>query len=339
MAASSIRAGRRIDLPIFAAASRRAPVIAGSDDNVLANQTGDDPTQPLGKIELLDRFTTTPGPARRKARPNRSTPTLPSHRIETPFRITPQWELAFRVEVPVVSTNPVTPQNPSGQVITGFGNVLTQGWLVYEITPRWAIAAGAQVIAPTATNGVASNAWEEVTGAVVRVMLPELSEGSYSAPQVRYGVDFGGNDEGPMLRQLRLMPTLNINLPHNLFLTFFPSPNIRWNYGTPVHGQTGRFFLPLNFMIGWKPTPHTITSAEFGIPIIKDFPAYTFKTQSTRGLFVLNNKRKELHPEDRFWTHSYRFCFGAENSARSRHRPFADRRSSRRDLSPSRRAR
>jgi hypothetical protein len=199
--------------------------------------------------------------------------------MEVPFRIAPQWELAFRIEVPFVSTNPVTPDNPSGQVISGFGNVLTQGWLVYEINPRWAIAAGAQAIAPTSTNGVASDNWEEVTGEVVRVMLPEVSEGSYFAPQVRYGVDFGGNDEGPMLRQLRLMPTLNINLPHNLFLTLFPSPDIRWNYGTPVYGQTGRFFLPLNFMVGWKPTPHSIISAEFGIPIIKDFPAYTFKTQ------------------------------------------------------------
>jgi hypothetical protein len=102
---------------------------------------------------------------------------------------------------------------------------------------------------------------------------------SYFAPQVRYGVDFGGNDEGPMLRQLRLAPTLNINLPHDLFLTLYPSPDIRWNYGTPVYGQTGRFFLPLNFMVGWKPTPHTVISVEFGIPIIKDFPAYTFKTQ------------------------------------------------------------
>jgi hypothetical protein len=228
---------------------------------------------------LLDRFTTTPGPGAAEGTSKQVGTNTPFARIEAPFRITPQWELALRVEVPFVSTNPVTPENPSGQVISGFGNVLTQGWLVYEINPRWAIAAGAQAIAPTSTNGVASDAWEEVTGGVVRVMLPEVSEGSYFAPQVRYGVDFGGNDEGPMLRQLRLMPTLNINLPHNLFLTLFPSPDIRWNYGTPVYGQTGRFFLPLNFMIGWKPTPHTIISAEFGIPIIKDFPAYTFKTQ------------------------------------------------------------
>jgi hypothetical protein len=256
-----------------------SPVFAESDEENLANQTGDDPTYPLGKIELLDRFTTAPGPGTAEGTTKQVDTNTLFARIETPFRIAPQWELAFRVEIPVVWTNPVTPQNPSGQVITGFGNLLTQSWLIYEINPRWAVAAGAQVIAPTATNGVASDAWEEVTGAVVRVMLPELSEGSYFAPQVRYGVDFAGNDEGPLLRQLRLMPTLNINLPHDLFLTFYPSPDIRWNYGTPVHGQTGRFFLPLNFMIGWKPTEHTVISAEFGIPIIKEFPVYTFKTQ------------------------------------------------------------
>ena len=264
---------------IVATVFATVPAVAGSDEEILPNQTGDDPTQPLGKVELLDRFTTAPGPGAVQGTTKQVDTNTPFVRMEAPFRIAPQWELAFRVEIPVVSTNGVTSENPSGQVVSGFGNVLTQGWLVYQINPRWAVAAGAQAIAPTSTNGVATDDWEEVTGAVVRVMLPELSQGSYFAPQVRYGVDFGGNDEGPMLRQLRLMPTFNINLPHDLFLTLYPSPDIRWNYGTPVYGQTGRFFLPLNFMVGWKPTPHTVISVEFGIPIIKDFPAYTFKTQ------------------------------------------------------------
>jgi hypothetical protein len=266
-------------ISIAAVICAASPALGGSDEDILSNQTGDDPTQPLGKIELLDRFTTAPGPGAVVGTTKQVDTNTPFARIEEPFRIAPQWELAFRVEVPAVWTNLVTPENPGGQVISGFGNVLTQGWFVYEIDPRWAVAAGVQAIAPTSTNGVASDSWEEVTGAVVRVMLPEISQGSYFAPQVRYGVDFAGNDEGPMLRQLRLMPTFNINLPHDLFFTLFPSPDIRWNYGTPVYGQTGRFFLPLNFMVGWKPTPHTIISAEFGVPIIKDFPVYTFKTQ------------------------------------------------------------
>ena len=148
-------------------------------------------------------------------------------------------------EIPVVSTNGVTPENPTGATVSGFGNVLTQAWIVHDLDQRWAVALGGQLIAPTSTNGVASDAWEQVTGLVVRAMLPEISSGSYFAPQARYGIDFEGNDDGRMLRQLRIAPTFNINLPHNLFFTLYPSPDIRLNYGTPVWGQTGRLFVPL----------------------------------------------------------------------------------------------
>ena len=255
------------------------PALAGADSPNLENGTGDDPTRPLGKIELLDRYTGAPGPGVEEGTTKRVETNTPFARIDVPFRLTPQWELNFRTEIPVVWTNGVTPENPAGATVSGFGNVLGQAWIVHDLDQRWAVALGGQLIAPTSTNGVATDAWEQVTGFVVRAMLPEISPGSYFAPQVRYGIDFEGNDDGRLLRQLRIAPTLNINLPYNLFFTLYPSPDIRLNYGTPVWNQTGRLFLPLNFMVGWKPTEHTVISAEFGIPIIKDFPVYTFKTQ------------------------------------------------------------
>jgi hypothetical protein len=67
--------------------------------------------------------------------------------------------------------------------VSGFGNVLGQAWIVHDLDQRWAVALGGQLIAPTATNGVATDAWEQVTGVVVRAMLPEISPGSYFAPQ------------------------------------------------------------------------------------------------------------------------------------------------------------
>jgi hypothetical protein len=265
---------------IAGALSVAAPVLAGSDPPDVTNGTGDDPTQPLGKIELLDRYTEAPGPGVEEGTTKQVETNTPFARIETPpLSLAPQWELNFRAEIPVVWTNGVTSENPTGATVSGFGNVLGQAWIVHDFDQRWAVALGGQLIAPTSTNGVATDAWEQVTGFVVRAMLPEISPGSYFAPQVRYGIDFEGNDDGRMLRQLRIAPTLNINLPHNLFFTLYPSPDIRLNYGAPVQNQTGRLFLPLNFMVGWKPTEHTVISAEFGIPIIKDFPVYTFKTQ------------------------------------------------------------
>ena len=219
-------------------------------------------------------------------------------------------------------TNGVTPENPTGATVSGFGNVLGQAWIVHDLDQRWAVALGGQLIAPTATNGVATDAWEQVTGLVVRAMLPEISPGSYFAPQVRYGIDFEGNDDGRLLRQLRIAPTLNINLPHNLFFTLYPSPDIRLNYGAPVWNQTGRLFLPLNFMVGWKPTDHTVISAEFGIPIIKDFPVYTFKNSIESGLSVLipapSIRRSEaLSTRPRPDSHGARPNCGGQNSLRA----------------------
>jgi hypothetical protein len=264
---------------VAGALSVTGQAFADSDPPDVANGTGDDPTRPLGKIELLDRYTEAPGPGVVEGTTKRVQTNTPFARIDAPFRLAPRWELNFRAEIPVVSTNGVTAENPTGATVSGFGNVLTQAWIVHDLDQRWAVALGGQLIAPTASNGVATDAWEQVTGFVVRVMLPEVSSGSYFAPQVRYGIDFEANDDGQLLRQLRIAPTLNINLPQDLFFTLYPSPDIRLNYGTPVWNQTGRLFLPLNFMVGWKPTAHTVISAEFGIPIIKDFPVYTFKTQ------------------------------------------------------------
>jgi hypothetical protein len=263
---------------VVGALSLAVPVLAGSDPPDVANGTGDDPTLPLSKIELLERYTEAPGPGVEEGTTKRVETNTPFARIEAPFSLAPQWELNIRAEIPVVWTNGVTPENPTGATVSGFGNVLTQVWIVHDFDQRWAVALGGQLIAPTSTNGVATDAWEQVTGFVVRAMLPEISPGSYFAPQARYGIDFEGNDDGRM-RQLRIAPTFNINLLHNLFFTLYPSPDIRLNYGTPVWNQTGRLFLPFNFMIGWKPTEHTVISAEFGIPIIRDFPVYTFKTQ------------------------------------------------------------
>jgi hypothetical protein len=91
MPASAFRAGLESIVLVFAAVLVAVPASAGSDDNVLANQIGDDPTQPLGKIELLDRFTTTPGPGAAEGTSKQVDTNTPFARIEAPFRIAPQW--------------------------------------------------------------------------------------------------------------------------------------------------------------------------------------------------------------------------------------------------------
>jgi hypothetical protein len=62
-------------------------------------------------------------------------------------------------------------------------------------------------------------------------------------------------------------------------LTFYPSNDIRINYGDPIPGQTGRLFLPADFAIGRNLNDNVLLSLEIGVPIIKDYPVYDFKTE------------------------------------------------------------
>jgi hypothetical protein len=62
-------------------------------------------------------------------------------------------------------------------------------------------------------------------------------------------------------------------------VTFYPSNDIRINFGDPISGQTGRLFLPLDMSIGREVTDSLTISLEAGVPIINDYPVYNFKTE------------------------------------------------------------
>lgn len=244
-----------------------------------AESTGDDPTNPINRIELLNRFSEAYGRGVTPGTLQTVDTDLTILRLDSRINITPQWELGFRGELPYVAKNAVTPDNPTGQWESGIGNVLTQASLIRTFSEQWAAGVGAQIIAPTSTNGLASGKWEEVTGFAVRSMLPDISPGSYFAPQIRYATSFAGDPTGRNVRQLQFSPTLSVSLPENWYFTLYPSTDIRVNYGDPITGQTGRLFVPFDFLVGYRPTKQLVFSLELSVPIIKDFPLYTFKSQ------------------------------------------------------------
>jgi hypothetical protein len=52
------------------------------------------------------------------------------------------------------------------------------------------------------------------------------------------------------------------------------------NFGDPVTGQTGRWFIPFDIRVGKKLSDTIALSLELGVPILRDYPAYDFKTQA-----------------------------------------------------------
>ena len=110
-------------------------------------------------------------------------------------------------------------------------------------------------------------------------MLPEISPGSFFTGLVRYAVSFTTAVPGARnVSNLQFAPTLNIALPSQWFVTLYPSPEIRINYGDPITGQTGRLFLPFDLMVGQNVTKNATLSIEVSAPMVNQYPVYDFKT-------------------------------------------------------------
>ena len=96
---------------------------------------------------------------------------------------------------------------------------------------------------------------------------------------MRYGMSIPGNAQARRISEPQIAPTLNIDLPGPVFITFYPSNDIRINYGAPVAGQTGRLFLPFDALIGARLSDKVALSLEGSVPIAKAYPVYNFKTE------------------------------------------------------------
>jgi hypothetical protein len=92
-------------------------------------------------------------------------------------------------------------------------------------------------------------------------------------------MSFAGDPTARRISEPQIAPTLNIDLPGPLFITFYPSNDIRINFGQPKSRQTGRLFLPFDALIGADLTDSLEISLEGSVPIVKEYPVYNFKTE------------------------------------------------------------
>jgi hypothetical protein len=194
--------------------------------------------------------------------------------------LTQQWSIALRGDLPFVVRDPLTADNPAGQYVSGLGDADVQAALIRQFDSRWAAGAGLRFVAPTGDEDITGGKWRALPVAGARYSLPELTTGSYAEALVRYDVSFAGDPTRRNISNLQLAPMLNINLPDRWFFTLYPNTEIRINYGDSIPGQTGRLFLPVDFMIGRNVMKDVTLSLELSAPVIKDYPVYNFRTVS-----------------------------------------------------------
>ena len=248
-----------------------------SQDTSAQEQTeynGQDFTRPQSLLQFRYRYSTAPGMTGQV-----TTDTI-ALRADKKIDLFPQWQLALRSDLPVRAKDPITSDNPDGHFLYGLGDADLQAALIRQFDSRWAAGAGLRFVAPTGAEDITSGKWRALPVAGARYSLPELSTGSYAEALLRYDVSFAGDPSRRNISNLQLAPMLNLNLPDRWFFTLYPSTDIRINYGDPIPGQTGRLFLPVDFMVGRSVLNDVTLSLELSVPVIKDYPVYNFRTVS-----------------------------------------------------------
>jgi hypothetical protein len=188
------------------------------------------------------------------------------------------WRLALRFDLPLRAENKIDADNPGGDYGLGVGRLLGQAYLAEDLNPRWAYAFGGRITTPAASGtNFGSGNWDVDPLVGARVMLPEISEGSFFEPAFLYEQSVAQSFSGSHTSNLQAGPQLKIALPDKWFAELYPTTDIRWNFGAEKQGQTGRLFLPFDAQIGRTIGSALQASLEVGVPIIRDYPVYKLK--------------------------------------------------------------
>jgi hypothetical protein len=229
-----------------------------------------DLTRPISKLELRYRFESKSGYDENKL----------YARINWKFDLPDHWILALLLSVPGVLSSKVTSTNPNGSYQFGIGRIATQAYFANVIDDRWAYAIGARITEPAASGTqFGSGNWDGGPLFGVRAMLPEISEGSFTMPLLMYSKSFGSAYPSSPTDTLRFGPQLKVYLGDSWFFMLYPTPDIRWNLGPPVSGQTGRLFLPIDAAIG-RSYGGFVEFVEVSAPVVDDYPVYKLKIEA-----------------------------------------------------------
>lgn len=257
-----------------------APTDQQINSQDIADNPGSDFTRPTDLFQIRSAIKTAPGGGAEKGTITEVTTGILTLRMDRKIQFNADWALGFRADLPFVTKNPINSFNPSGEYVYGVGDADVQAALIRNIDARWKFGFGARLYAPTGGEVLGAGKWQIMPGLAVRYALPEVGSGSYLEPLLRYDQSFAGNPAKKSISNLQFQPTFNLGLPGRWFFTFYPSADIRWNYGPPATGQTGRLFLPFDASFGRKIADNLALSLEVGVPIIKDYPVYNFKTEA-----------------------------------------------------------
>ena len=253
--------------------------LARAEDTGEINE-GEDDTRPLARLDIKYQYLNLPS----VENDNTQVITL---RVDKPFVLSPEWQLATRFDLPLYITDAVSSDNPNGRTSAGLGDVLLQGLLIHASPQsRFSWLTGARLVFPTASEDqMGTGKWQIISTLGGRYFMPEITPGSWIALITRYGVSFAGDQDRNDIKDLQFAPKLYIQLPGTWFVNFYPATDIRYNLAPKRPGDTGRWFVPLDVVGGKMLTKSMIASFEISVPIVNQYKVYDLKLEARVGYF------------------------------------------------------
>ena len=178
---------------------------AGTEEN-----NGEDFTRPQNLFQVRGEYRTAPGTGSEPGTTRTVTTNQFILRADGRLDIAPQWTVALRTDLPFSERNPISADNPTGGFVQGVGDADVQAAIINTLNARWAAGAALRTVAPTGDPDLTSGKWQALPIVGARVMLPELSEGSFFTGLARYDVSFAGDPSSRNISNLQLAPTLNV---------------------------------------------------------------------------------------------------------------------------------
>lgn len=169
----------------------------------------------------------------------------------------------------------------------GRGDAGIQATFIHDINDRWNFGFGARLQAPTAGPGLFANTadaelgsgnWQIMPWFALRANLPEVSEGAFFAPTMRWTMSFTGSETRRRINEPQIRPTFRFNLSERWFVTLYPTYAVRVNFGGRVDGQTGRLFLPADALVGYRFSDRFEVSLQAAAPIVNQYPVFDLFT-------------------------------------------------------------
>jgi len=200
-------------------------------------------------------------------------------RLDRPFTLANGWKLNTRLSMTSVISDVAGSDNLAGSWRAGTGDLLAQMFLIAPKIGQTSVGFGARMVFPTAGQDQLGRGKYRIVPVAVMLRFPSwLPAGSFYGVGMRHDISFAGDRRRREIRQLQLVPTLNIALPNRSFLSFFETISHDWN------GDKG-WFVPLDIEYGRKYAPDRAASLRLQIPLINDLDLYDWALEARLSFF------------------------------------------------------